>query len=520
MQGASAPEGNPNTRTMLILFYSLLLALALLLSSPWWLFRMFTTSRYREGLTQRLGRVPVHLRDAQNKRTLWLHAVSVGEVLAASRLIPELESALGENYRIVISTTTRTGQALAHQRFGAGRVFYMPLDFAFAIRPYLNALQPAALILMESELWPRMLHECARRNIPVAVVNARISDRSFARAMRVRFLWKHILRKPTLWLAQSEQDATRLQTLIDLPQTPVILSEAQSAQPKDPETAPPAKAISTSNLGPTILTTGNLKYDIRAPKQSRIAELIHKAAAGRPIIVAGSTVEGEEEIIIAAFHNIWGAIKTPILIIAPRHPERFKEVQELADSFGAVTATQLIEGDAPTILRQTITTNESGTTYESNTLVIVLNTIGDLASVYGIANIAFVGGSLVNRGGHNPLEPVQFGVPVVMGPSFQNFRDVVSKLREADAIAITGKEEDLYTPPKSDPNENIGNLQGDEGAQGQRLRRLFEEKIIRLLQNPAEARALGERGRVVFESQQGATARTVAALLTMIGAAQ
>ena len=146
----------------------------------------------------------------QGKRVIWLHAVSVGEVLAASRLIVELETALGEGWRVVISTTTRTGQALARERFGADRVFYFPLDFAFAVRAYMRALKPAALVLMESELWPRVLHECKRAHIPIVVVNARVSDRSFARATRVRGIWGRMLRKVTLWLAQSEEDARRL----------------------------------------------------------------------------------------------------------------------------------------------------------------------------------------------------------------------------------------------------------------------------------------------------------------------
>ncbi len=150
----------------MMLVYSALLTLALVLSSPWWLLRMVTTQRYREGLGQRLGAVPEALAAAvQGRRAVWVHAVSVGEVLTASRLVGELEAALGDGYRVVISTTTRTGQALARERFGGRRVFYMPLDFAFAVRAYLRVLRPVALILMESELWPRMLHECGRGGV-------------------------------------------------------------------------------------------------------------------------------------------------------------------------------------------------------------------------------------------------------------------------------------------------------------------------------------------------------------------
>jgi 3-deoxy-D-manno-octulosonic-acid transferase len=255
---------------MLMTLYSFALAVALVLSAPWWLARMLMTDRYREGLTQRLGRVPAWVREfAQSKHIVWLHAVSVGETLAATRLVAELEDALNANaasdsdekpWRVVISTTTRTGQHLAEQRFGTERVFYFPLDFAFAVRAYLRALQPHMLVLMESELWPRLLHECAATGVPVVVANARMSDRSFTRTQRFASLWKRMASRVTLFLVQSEQDAERLR-----------------------------------QLGATNVTvTGNLKYDIRAPKQSRIAELIREVADGRPIVVAGSTVASTE----------------------------------------------------------------------------------------------------------------------------------------------------------------------------------------------------------------------------------
>jgi 3-deoxy-D-manno-octulosonic-acid transferase len=535
---------------MTMLLYSAALTLALVLSAPWWIARMLTTGRYREGLSQRLGFVPAALRDyAAGHRIVWLHAVSVGETLAATRLIAELEAALGPDFRIVISTTTRTGQALARERFRASdhhhaRVFYLPLDFAFAIRACLRALQPAALILMESELWPRLLHECTVRNIPVAVVNARISDRSYRRAQRFRALWSRILRQPTLWLTQSDEDTRRLHSLIS--PNPVILSEART----HPNSVPLSEAPSTNTVisteapstntvisteapstntvisteaqrsgetpvfenaqrgDPTILTTGNLKYDIRAPKQSRIAELIREATIGRPIIVAGSTLAGEDELIVAAFDRVWSRIPRAFMVLAPRHPERFEAAILAAELFGAVRATALLEGDVHKMLRQTATPNGKGVTLESNTLVVVLDTIGDLASMYGMASVAFVGGSIVEGGGHNPLEPAQFGVPVVMGPSYQNFRTVVQTMKDAEAIHLLSSEE-TGLPAKTASaalNPDVPNALRDELA----------DTIIQILTHPDEARALGERGRSVFEREQGATARTITALLTMI----
>jgi 3-deoxy-D-manno-octulosonic-acid transferase len=426
---------------MTMLVYSVLLTLALVGSSPWWLLRMATTQRYREGLGQRLGGVPARLLGAvQGKRVVWVHAVSVGEVLAASRLVIELEVALGAGFRVVISTTTRTGQALARERFGAERVFYMPLDFAFAVRAYLATLKPVALILMESELWPRMLYECSRRGMPVAVVNARMSDRSFARAMRVQGVWGRVMRKPALWLAQSEEDAHRL----------VIVGVRAE----------------------TVQVAGNLKYDVRTQDENamrrRIGFLLHEAR----LVVAGSTLESEEELLLAAWPAIHTACPDAALMIAPRHPERFEATLKLIRKSGEqfFRCSELLM-DTESVLGGSI---------------LLLDTIGDLASMYALGSAAFIGGSLVRKGGHNPLEPAQFGVPVVMGPSLENFRDIVAKLREAGGIRIVQNRDEL------------------------------EDSLIELLTHPEQAKAIGERGRRVFEEQQGATKRTVEALVAMI----
>ena len=445
LQDAAKPKlGGANVLTML--GYSALLTLALVLSSPWWLLRMATTERYREGLRQRLGGVPTGLAAAlEGRRAVWVHAVSVGEVLAASRLVGELEEALGDEYRVVISTTTRTGQALARERFGRGRVFYMPLDFAFSVRAYLRVVKPIALILMESELWPRMLHECARGGMPVVVANARVSDRSFARAQRMQWMWGRVMRKPALWLAQSEQDALRL----------VIAG------------------VRTEN----VQVAGNMKYDIRAAKRSRVPARIRTLAEGRPIFVAGSTVDGsptEETRVIEAWKASLRGSTNALLVLAPRHPERFAAVEAMLRSFRYAKVSEHLG---------------AGKEDEISSLgieVVLVDTIGDLAAVYGVADVAFVGGSLVRKGGHNPLEPAQFGVPVVIGSSFENFRDVVTKLQEAGGIRIVGDEVEL------------GGVVAD------------------LLSDRAEAKAIGDAGRRVFEEQQGATERSVKAIVALI----
>ena len=466
----------------MMLTYSALLAAGLLLSSPWWLARMLTTERYREGMRERLGRVPARLREAVRgfasadgrARVVWVHAVSVGEVLAASRLVGELEAALstgGAAWRVVVSTTTRTGQALARERFGAERVFYFPLDFRWAVRAYLRVLRPAALVLMESEIWPRMLWECERAGVPVVVVNARVSDRSFARAMRVRAVWGRVLRRVSLWLMQSEEDERRV--------------VAMGARPE------------------TVRAIGNLKYDVTAPKQSRVAELIKEVAAGRPVIVAGSLVDrtesnglSEDEIVIQAWEGQLRRERSALLVLAPRHPERFGLVESVVMEFPYLRASDggaAREGSAPDTLPG----------QREQLEIVLLDTMGDLAAVYGVADVAFVGGSLVKRGGHNPLEPAQFGVPVVMGPHYENFRDIVAKMKAADAIRIVGMR------PTGDA------ISSREKAVD--LREELETAFVQLLTDREAARAMGERGRQVFEEQQGATGRAVEAIVAMVG---
>jgi 3-deoxy-D-manno-octulosonic-acid transferase len=451
----------------MMLVYSVLLAVGLAVSSPWWLARMLTTERYREGLSERLGGVPQRLREAMRGfggRVVWVHAVSVGEVLAAARLVGELEAALGaggEAWRVVVSTTTRTAQALARERFGDSQVFYFPLDFAWAVRRYLRMLRPAALVLMESELWPRMLWECERAGVPVVVVNARVSDRSFARAMRVRAVWRRVLRRVSVWLVQSEEDARRL--------------------------------VAMGARAEVVRAIGNLKYDVRAPTESRVAELIKETAKGRPVIVAGSTVasttpgvDSEEAQVVHGWMK--GALTSnALLVLAPRHPERFDEIWKIAFDFPALRATDLLAGKRGenAVQKQ----YPDGASLDGAD-IILLDTIGDLAAVYGIADVAYVGGSMMERGGHNPLEPAQFGVPVLMGTSFENFRDIVMKMQAADGIRIVQDEVELDSA--------------------------FEE----LLTDREAARAMGERGRRVFEEQQGATRRAVEAVVAVIHGAK
>lgn len=426
---------------MILFLYNLGLLLALAVSAPWWLWQMATTRKYREGLRERLGAVPGRLLDAATgKPVIWLHAVSVGEVLAVSRLVAELDACL-EGHKLMISTTTRTGQALARERFGAGRVFYCPLDLPWAVRAYLQALQPTMLILAETEFWPNLLSGSFRRNIPVVVVNARISDRSWPRYWRLRGLWSPFLSPLTAVLAQNQTDAERLQAI----------------------GCTPAR----------VTVTGNLKFDVRTTEAAAATQLLKALAGGLRFIVAGSTLEGEEEMLLAAW--MWLLAETGdsviesglVMVLAPRHPERFAAVAALLERSGFHWR------------RRSEVTPESPALVPGE--VVLLDSIGELASAYSLAAVAFVGGSLVAAGGHNPLEPAQFGVPVVMGEHFANFRGIVEMLQAAEALTIAGQSE-------------------------------LAAVIASLLRDRKAAGAMGNRARQVFEAQAGATGRTVAAI--------
>lgn len=412
----------------MLVLYSFGLLLALLVSAPWWLFRMITSGKYREGLTERLGFVPRRLRTTD--RVLWVHAVSVGELLAASRLIEELRAHSG--CEVIVSTTTRTGQRLARERFGGEHVFYFPLDFAFAVRAWLRALRPHMVVLLETEFWPRMLTECGRAGVPMAVVNARISDRSWPRYRRLRFLWKHLLNGFAVVLAQSELDAERL------------------------------TAIGTSN----VQVGGNLKYDIRIAKPAAVTEALRvHLPPGAKIVVCGSTLTGEEELLL---NSLPPGVVT---ILAPRHPERFEAVAAMLTARGVpyVRRSNWITAPAPLAPGS----------------VFLLDSIGELASVYSLASIAVVGGGFFIPGGHNPLEPAQFGVPILMGPHYENFRGIMERLQAADAVTIASPS-------------------------------ILAASLKHLLTDESEAKAMGARARTVFENESGATGRAVAALLAVL----
>jgi 3-deoxy-D-manno-octulosonic-acid transferase len=426
---------------MILFFYNLALLVALVVGAPWWLFRMASTQKYRDGLLERLGLVR-NLKDDGDRPLIWIHAVSVGEVLAVSRLVKTLDAALPE-YFVAISTTTYTGQALARGRFGSNRVFYCPLDLPWAIRAYLNALKPKMLVLAETEFWPNLLSACFRRGIPVAVVNARVSDRSWPRYLRLRRLWRPFLERLSLVLAQSEIDGERLKAI--------------GCQPE------------------RVSVAGNLKFDVRAAWESDATRILKRVSAGVRLIVAGSTLDGEEAALLAAWPLLLESDSQSVMVLAPRHPERFEAVAALLERSGT---SWVKRSGCRTKPAASVPPLHAGQ-------IVLLDTIGELASVYALASVAFVGGSLIPAGGHNPLEPAQFGVPIVMGPHYANFRAITDDLIAHDAIRITAKEE----------------LAG---------------VLIDLLRNRNNAEAMGQRAKHVFEQQAGATNRCVDALKALL----
>ena len=415
--------------------YSAALAAAMLVSLPYWLFQMLRHGKYRKGFAERLGRVPPRLRlPSQQERSIWVHAVSVGEVLAVAGLIDELEYRL-PNSKIFVSTTTDTGQALARKRFGDHRVFYFPMDFAFAIRPYLLALQPECVVVAETEFWPNFLRLVHENGARIAVVNARISDRSWPRYKRFSALIQKVLANVDLFIAQTEEDASRLRDI--------------GANEK------------------RIRVGGNLKFDIAPPVPPAIVESIRHSIAATsagPVLVAGSTVDGEEPLLVKAFQNLLVQYPHAVMILAPRHPERFPAIAALIEKMSVQYQCRSAWHGEPL----------AGS-------VLLLDTIGELAALYALADIAFVGGSLVPHGGHNIIEPAQYGVAIVVGNHTENFRDIVSLFQNRNAIRIVGPAE-------------------------------FPLVLLELLANDSERKALGWRAAETIQSQKGATDRTADAL--------
>lgn len=436
----------------MMLFYQLFTALAILVLAPYYAIRGWRRGEPWQTLRERLGRVPGSVIHACAKGgAIWIHAVSVGEVLAAQPIVTELKQQYAER-PVFVSTTTETGQRLARERLtSASGVFYFPLDSSGAVRRALRGIRPAIVIVMETEIWPNFLREAYEAGVPVVFANARISKRSFARYRRWKFLledfFTEALHYASLFLTQTQEDAARL---------------TEMGAPEE-----------------RIFVTGNLKYDASPPAQglfgSWLAEQI-KTQERWPVVVAGSVVSGEEEAVLAAYDAVQRQWRRALMILAPRKPDRFDESSRLA-----------VEAGWNVVRRSRLDLAKS---LDENTDVLVLDSIGELAAIYSLADAAFVGGSLISSGGHNILEPAWFGKPPVFGRSMENFSEMAEQFLAANA--------------------------GVQVSSGPQLGKVW----VQLIDNDTLRERMGQSARELSSRNAGATARTMAHIRKILDARQ
>lgn len=426
------------------LVYSLLLAAGVVVGSPWFLYQALRYRKYVGSIGQRLGYLPLSF-NLDRERSIWVHAVSVGEVLAVRPLV----SALRERYprlRLFVSTTTMAGQQVARRTVReADGVFYFPFDFAFIVRRVLDVVTPTLFVMVESEIWPHVLRECRRRGVKTIVVNGRISARSFPRYRLVRPLFARVLADIDRFCMQGEESAHRIIAL----------------------GADPAR----------VTVTGSLKFDAAALPaaagrgRDRVLRFF-RTSRDRVVIVAGSTMRGEDVPVLRAFRRAKLVAPQALLVLAPRHVERFEEAEHLT------------RGEGFSVVRRSSLPIDA----EPRADVVVLDSIGELAQVYQLATVAFVGGSLVETGGHNILEPAVFGRPIVFGPHMSNFSEIAREfLAQGAAVQVQSGRE-------------------------------LEETLVGLVTDPVRRARLGAAARALVEANRGARDRTLEAVERLLPA--
>lgn len=425
------------------LLYTLLGLLYCAVLAPAFLYEAVRYKKYIGTLGQRLGYLPVSF-NPDGDEAVWIHAVSVGEVLTARALIGEIRDAY-PRLRLFLSTTTIAGQQVARSGPGVDAVFYFPLDIPFIDRRILRLVRPRLFVMMETEIWPNLLRECRALGVKTILINGRISARSYPRYRLVRGFLRRVLADIDHFCVQSEESGRRL---VDLGADPGRMT-----------------------------TTGSLKFDsleLPASRQTRAGDdrvlRYFQVREDRLVIVAGSTLRGEEAALFRAFDRVRGLARDVLLVIAPRHPERFAEVERLAREagFDTVRRTDLPIGAEPAAE------------------VVVLDTIGELAQLYQVATIVFVGGSLVAAGGHNILEPAIFGKPIVFGPHMENFAEI------AEAFTTGGAGIQLRSESELEP------------------------VLRRLLRDPGERTRLGASARAVVETNRGAKEKSLDAITRLL----
>ncbi len=427
--------------------YSVLLVTFFLVMSPYLAWQAVRYRKYIGSLRQRLGYLPISF-NLDGDESIWIHAVSVGEVLTARAILPQLR----ERYprlKLFLSTTTLTGQQIARNKFQyVDEVFYFPFDLGFVVNRTLRLVKPKLFIMMETEIWPNLLQACNRHGVKTVLVNGRISSRSYPRYRVARPFFRRVLVNVDRFCMQSEESARRI---IDLG--------------ADPE---------------RVVVTGSLKFDSlefpgAAPDRGRNRVLRYfRVPPSRPVVIAASTLKGEEEPVLEAFQRIRARIPEALLIIAPRKPERFGDVEQLARHGGWDVARR----------------SELRVDAEPRHDVVVLDTIGELAELYQVATAVFVGGSLVDQGGHNILEPAVFGKAIVFGPHMQNFAEIARAFLENDAAVQV------------------------------RSGRELEDALLALLSDPVRRASLGAAARALVEANRGARTKTMSAIARVLPSAE
>ncbi|HMF57132.1 MAG TPA: 3-deoxy-D-manno-octulosonic acid transferase [Pyrinomonadaceae bacterium] len=428
--------------------YSVLYTVGVLLLLPVAAYKALRHGKYVAGLGERLGRLPEI--DASGRPVIWVHCVSVGEAQAARPLV----KALSEKYprhALVVSTITLTGQRMARELFGqtATNIIYFPFDWAWTVKRALRRVNPSTVLIMETELWPRFLLECRKRGVPVGLVNGRISSKSFHRYQRIRSFIKRIVNNLDIALMQTGADAEHMLALGLTPERVVV--------------------------------SGNMKFDVgaSASEEKIAAELSRRFFQDeeRPVVVAASTHAPEERIVIEAFRQLYkDGLSAPRLLIAPRHPERFHEVESLMAQSGFTWAKR----------------SASPSANDDACDIILLDSIGELRAVYSLAEIVFVGGSIAPTGGHNILEPAEAHACIVTGAHTSNFAAIIKGFRENHALV------ELPDLPEAD----------SAGA----LAEIFE----RLLADGERRKTLAANARAVLEANRGATEKTLNLLMPIL----
>lgn len=411
--------------------YSLLLTLMLpgILAFLW--YRGLKDRRYRERWPERLGAGPV----PEASGILWIHAASVGEVIAATPMVRALREQAPDR-PILVTTMTPTGAERVRAAFGDQVMHaYIPLDLPWMVNAFIRRVKPSALVIMETEVWPNLVNACARRGIPVILANARLSEKSASGYARVAPLTLPAFRSLDWIAAQSDADAQRFR----------------------------AMGVRSQQLS----VTGSIKYDLRIPEAVRdeAAALRESFGGGRPVWIAASTHDGEDGPVLAAHRRLLQRYPQALLVLVPRHPERFDAVARLTEQQGLTLARRTAADDP------------------ASAQVYLADTMGELLMLFGGADIAFIGGSLIERGGHNPLEAAAWSLPVLTGPNVFNFVSVFERLADEQAVRFV------------------------DGTDA--LAAVLEE----LVEAAPEREALGRRGRAVVEANQGAVARLVEGVL-------